>query len=750
MEALLVRYGYALLFLGVALEGEAFLLGAALLARRGVFPLAGVVAVAVAANTAADQVYYLLARARGRGWLERRYGRHPRYARAVALIERHGRGLLLVSRFAFGFRILIPAACGALGMPFRVFLAVGLLGSLLWAVPTALAGYWLGGELATLLAHLRHYELAAAILLVAVPGILLARRQVRRLFSLADLRAMDLHALAPTVIGLAGALTMLTAMIHHAPASLVAVERHLPLEVSQRSRSVMLFAGLSLLQVTGNLRRRKSLAWWVATSALVVSFLSHLARGIDALQAALTLGLVAYLVTFRRRFNARSDPASIRLGLLMTPAVAALVLAYGAVGLDHLHSRFLWPPGTTVLGEAFRAGVLTLDPAIEPTTPVAARFLGSVQVAGWLGRLYLLVLLLRPVVLRQRREASLADVERMRRDHARHSLAAFALQADKHHLVLANGQALVGFAVRGSVALACGDPLAPDDVFSAAVAQFVDHCTVQGWTPCVYEAAEERLADYRRLGLRAFKVAEEAVLDLDEFTLAGGRRKTLRSMAHKGKNAGLVVRPYPRREAPDPALDEQLEQISEEWLADKKLRELGFSLGRFSLEALDAAEVFVCLEGERVLAFCSWLPYRNGEAVVLDLMRKRREAMSGTMDLLIAESLLFLKGGGRREASLANAPLANVSPLRGPLDRGVALLFESLNAVYGYRNLFRFKKKFAPRWEGRYLVYPRGADLPRVAYALAGLHSSTALVRRAGSPSGVRVPAIAASAPRGA
>src|SRR5262245_36905447 len=189
MEALLVRYGYALLFLGVALEGEAVLLGATLLARRGVFPLWGIVAVAVAANTAADLVYYLLARARGRQWLERRYGRHPRYARSVALMERHGRLLLLVSRFCFGFRILIPAACGALGMSFETFLAVGLLASLLWALPTALAGYWVGGALSTLLVDLRHYELAAAILLVAVPSLVLAARQARRLFPLRDLRA---------------------------------------------------------------------------------------------------------------------------------------------------------------------------------------------------------------------------------------------------------------------------------------------------------------------------------------------------------------------------------------------------------------------------------------------------------------------------------------------------------------------------------------------------------------------------------
>mgnify|MGYP000093883007 CR=1 FL=1 len=81
------------------------------------------------------------------------------------------------------------------------------------------------------------------------------------------------------------------------------------------------------------------------------------------------------------------------------------------------------------------------------------------------------------------------------------------------------------------------------------------------------------------------------------------------------------------------------------------------------------------------------------------------------------------------EASLANAPLANVGEARGGLEKGVSLLFENLNAFYGYKNLFQFKKKFAPRWEGRHLVYPRGADLPSVAYALSGVHGAGGLRR---------------------
>ena len=145
MEALLIKYGYVLLFMGVALEGEAFLITAAYLAYRGILHLPTVVLVAVVSNWAADQVYYNLGRGRGRRWLQIRFGEHPRYAHAVELISRHTDWLLLGSRFAFGFRIIIPAACGAVGMPPLRFAVINLLAGTIWAVPTALLGFYPGG-----------------------------------------------------------------------------------------------------------------------------------------------------------------------------------------------------------------------------------------------------------------------------------------------------------------------------------------------------------------------------------------------------------------------------------------------------------------------------------------------------------------------------------------------------------------------------------------------------------------------------
>jgi membrane protein DedA with SNARE-associated domain len=191
MEPLLIKYGYALLFLGVAFEGEAVLLAAALLAHRGLFRLPVVIAVAVAANSLADQAYFQLARLRGRRWLEKRFGDHPRYRRIIDLVGRRGGPMLAASRFAYGLRIAIPAACGALGMGVLRFTVLDLAAGVLWAAPMAGLGYFAGIALGPLLDGVRRYEKAAALVLLAAAAMVLAARHVRRAVRWLELQRAD-------------------------------------------------------------------------------------------------------------------------------------------------------------------------------------------------------------------------------------------------------------------------------------------------------------------------------------------------------------------------------------------------------------------------------------------------------------------------------------------------------------------------------------------------------------------------------
>ena len=680
MELLLLKYGYLLLFFGVIVEGEVVLIAGSFLASRGYFNVGTVALVALAANTLSAQFYYTAARVRGRGWFEGRFPEKSAYRRIIDWVGTRDNWLLLVSRFLFGFRIVIPAACGAFGMPVARFTVINMFAGLLWVVPTTLAGYYFGEKATIFIRGARHYTMTAGIAgALAVVGVFLAWRHIRRFRSIfQNLEWSDLHNALPFVMGLMGGLNILAALLPSSESLLRGVRGWLPLEVSQGSRTLMLFTGVALLQVTRNLARRKELAWWVAVIALSFSLLLHVTSGFDVQNSLVALILLVYLIYFRRRFYTRSDPASLRKGLMITPLLLLMVFFYGVTGFAAAPSQFKWSAHSTPVTEAVRGGILIVKSDVVPLTRNARLFLSSLQFAGWMARLYILVLILRPFISRDRLEAPKGDVQRIFAQFGNEAVAAFAIQADKHHLIVANGQGLAAFATRGSIALTCGDPIAPDELFPQAVQDYIDHCRRHGWTPCVYFAADARLPTYQALKLQSSGVSEEAIVNLEQFT-----------PDQQIGSLGIMHR-YDRSKGADPLIDEQLEEVTEDWLELRHMRETGFTAGHFSLEQLDQGPVFLLGNRYRIEAFCTWLPYKNGKAAVLDILRQRRHTPNEIVRAFVSESLRLLKESGFLEASLTAAAV----------DR------EQIES-------------FQPIWKPRHMVYPREANVSKITRALA-------------------------------
>jgi phosphatidylglycerol lysyltransferase len=509
-------------------------------------------------------------------------------------------------------------------------------------------------------------------------AVFLAWRHIRGFRSVFEnLEWSDLHNALPFVMGLMGALNILSAILPSSEAGLRGVRSWLPLEVSQGSRSLMLFTGVALLQVTRNLARRKELAWWVAVIALSFSLLLHVASGFDIQNSLVALVLLSYLIYFRRRFYTRSDPASLRRGLMATPLLLLIVFFYGMTGFAATANQFRWAPKATPAREAVRAGILIVSPGVVPLTRYARLFLNSIQVAGWIARLYILIMILRPFITKDRLEAPKEIIDKIFGQYGNQSVAAFAIQPDKHHLLVAFKQGLVSYAARGSIALACGDPLSSDALFSKAVEDYIVHCERHSLVPCVYFALEERLPIYHGLKLQSMSVSEEAIVDLNSLTMETALEKL-----------GIVNR-YDRSRSRDRLIDEQLEEVTEDWLELRHMRESGFISGHFSLEELSRGIVFVLGNRYRIEAFSFWLPYKQGHAAVLDILRQRRHTSPEVVRAFVQESLRLLKTSGFEEASLTPATIE-----RSQIET------------------------FHPAWKTRYLVHPRGANLSKIQQML--------------------------------
>ncbi len=532
------------------------------------------------------------------------------------------------------------------------------------------------------------------------------------------------------VVILGGLFDLLDGVWIHHPHHLTLLANWLPLEVHQGSRALLVLSGIVLVSLGRGLGRGKRRAWELAMVVVSVSLLLHLIHNRHAAFYLPPAVLLVYLILARRFFIAGSDPASTRRSLELAPILFAALITYGIAGQYRLRQAILPEYHLDrALTVTLKAAVGSDELGVVPTTRHASAFLESIAWFSVASAALLIWLLLRPVILR-RLDPHFAAAQAVVLKYGNHSLAPFAAEPYKNHFLAADGRATVAYRVTNGVAITVGDPIGPEDSIAPAIDEFLAHCRRHDWMPCFYEVKAANLDFYQNRKLRALKIAEEAVIPLAEFTLRGTKMQKIRQSLNK------VEREHPQLkveflegEVP-PGIADQLQEISETWLGNKGLNELGFTMGRFDPAKLAEQALTIATEAGQVVAFVSWRRYAD-RGLTLDLMRYSPDAPKFIMDVLIARSLEQFKSQGFRVASLANAPLANVSPDDefSMLDRGVRLIFEKVHGIYEYKSLFQFKKKFNPVWEGRYLVFPSLDALPRIALAMMRVHRLKPLER---------------------
>jgi phosphatidylglycerol lysyltransferase len=112
-------------------------------------------------------------------------------------------------------------------------------------------------------------------------------------------------------------------------------------------------------------------------------------------------------------------------------------------------------------------------------------------------------------------------------------------------------------------------------------------------------------------------------------------------------------------------------------------------------------------------------------------MRRAERCAPGTMELLLARSIEYLKKCGAGMVSLGLAPMSKANNEDASLlDSSIDVLTHRFGNLKEGQSLFHFKKKFQPTWESRYLVFSHTLTLPKVGWALYKAHQQDATLVR--------------------
>ena len=307
---------------------------------------------------------------------------------------------------------------------------------------------------------------------------------------------------------------------------------------------------------------------------------------------------------------------------------------------------------------------------------------------------------------------------------------------ENRHMITADGQGYLAFRKHAGVAVALGDPIGPPGATAGIIDDFIAMCDKAALVPYLFSCGRETTRVTDALGWSSAQVAEDNLIDLPTLEFKGRKWQDVRTALNKAPKEGVTFRMVTLADEPW-SMVRQVEELSQQWLGDKELPEMGFTLGGVT-EALDR-EVKVGLAvdaGNRLHGVTSWMPVFGPEGHVrgwtLDLMRRADGSFRATMEFLIASSCQWFKQDGAEFVSLSGAPLARSEADTGgesPVEKLLDTMGEQLEPVYGFRSLHAFKGKFQPRFSPMYMAFRDEGDLPRIGIAITRAYLPTAGLR---------------------
>jgi len=477
----------------------------------------------------------------------------------------------------------------------------------------------------------------------------------------------------------------------------------LPLPIIEISAYFVSILGVALILLARGLQRRLDAAYHLTLWVLGAGVVFALTSALDIEQAILLAVMFVALQRCHRFFYRRSslfDARFTRGWYLAIGGVlaATAALAWMGYGHDIVSTRVFWQ-----YEEMAQA-------------PRAARALS-------LALITLLMLsfarLLRPARVRAAEQVmDVEAVDAIVRDSPRAN-AHLAWLGDKDLIFDETRTAFLMVGTAGASRVVMGDPVGPIAAATRLVDAFVHDCDRNGSWPVFYRVGPQLLYLYLDYELSIVKLGEVAHVPLADFSLEDPGRRTLRQVCRRLVKSGCTFEVLEPEQVP--ALIPELRVVSDEWLAHRRSREKGFSLGHFDEAFISHGRVGVVRVTGRVVAFATvWLSGRQAE-VEIDLMRYSSDAPPSVMRYLVAEFMLWAKAQGYGDFNLGMVPLSGirtgtVAPLWNQIAGAVRVGGER---YYNFRGLRAFKEWFHPEWEPSYLVSPGGIKRPVIVASVA-------------------------------
>ena len=537
-------------------------------------------------------------------------------------------------------------------------------------------------------------------------------------FSRLHSRLPTLAAVAAALVGLVNIASALTPNIRWRGHVLLQWE---PVEAMRLFHALALPAGAALLLVSPYLLKRRRRAFQAAVVLMLALGLFDLLKGLDLEETVITWATAAILITGRNAFTVQHEPITLRSAAWRVPLLGLAGLAAAALATWASQGH---PSLASVLRETgdllrLRSGPIHFHyhTALHRHFAWIPLSVHLIEVGTLLAIAYVIF---RPLASPRALPGPAARrlAEALVLAHGTDTLSFFKLRADQQYFFSEDGRAFVGYRIENGVLLLAGDPVGPQRSFGPLLHELRAFADARGLRLGAVGAGERMRPLYEELGLRMLYLGDEAIIELDRFSLQGRPIRKVRQSVTRLRKAGYVAEARETSEL-DPATVERVERVVE--LGRQGAPERGFSMAMDTVVGSRCQDTVVVLarDGTGVVrGVLHFVPCYGREAMSLSFMRRDPETPNGLTEFMVASATELLRERGVDEISLNFAAFARWmhSPERW-YEQVLGKLVSLGNRYFQIESLYRFNAKFFPRWEPRYLVYEGALGLPRAGLA---------------------------------
>lgn len=543
------------------------------------------------------------------------------------------------------------------------------------------------------------------------------------------------------IVNIAIALTLLLAVFMLAVSFIPsdALEQFVNNIVDSR-RMVRRVLAVVLILTTYNLYKRKRVAWLIAFLLIALNFTNQLLRAYHGGHFSIVVivfeaVLLGVFIITAGDFSNPSDKKALKIGFLFVgAAIYAMFLSASSIYFDDIN--VFDPSGGIYFGQCLGQTLQTIFIVgnTHQTGVVShPEFETFVFWFSWVCIIVAVGFSVKPFLAKRKTTSDEFNHAReLVKKYGQNPLSYLNLEDDKTLYFGKSVDGVVAYGTVEDVVVVNGDPICADEDFPQLLEEFKQFCKKKACSLVFMGITDYYLDAYKKSCFGTIKCGEEARFDLTDFTMQGGKIAKVRASVNKATKSGISVFEYCPLEAPDKSIEAAIEAVSNDWLKGKNSGELAFTLGGVGLEnPLDKRYFCAKNEEDKIVAFIVFVPFAKMDGYLADVTRRSQDAPAGVNELIMVEAFKKFKEEGIHYATMGLAPLANLSEGEekgSTTTKMLEFIYENLNEVYGFKNLYRAKVKYNPFWVPGYFAFMPKIMTPKMAYAIVKIQNPQGMV----------------------